>query len=373
MACRDVIFVAMLGAGLVVADAADAQLSPRGIIGGITRPFRAMLGRFGHFPRSHYHTAATDRASGDSPPRDPSATSDLGQTGPPGWPNAFEDVVGFAFSPNDYTQELRSRGFDVIADTITGHLAAPPQARTAITTGTAVRDDAGGTSADSCNTSVDRNNWPAARIERLMQLQDAQHDALDKLQAAVNQAAKSIGGNCRDSGTPAPPDRLKMLIQTLWAVRDGGISMRSPLKHFLDTLTDAQKSTFASQQPQEKLVASAGNANDSRTSKQYQACAAPNVEASERMIKEIEQRVRPNKQQAAGLENFHKASSDMAKLLIASCAQAVPIEPLARLDAADDQLTAMNYAATTVQIAFDDFYGKLDNSQKARLESSAGR
>jgi hypothetical protein len=371
MACRDVILVAMLGVGLVITDAADAQLSPRGIIGGITRPFRAMLGRFGHFPRSYHHTAATDRAPGDSAPRDPSSASGLGPAGPPGWPNAFEDVVGFAFSPDEYAQELRSRGFDVIADTITGHIAAQPRAHTATTTGTAVRDDVGnGAPADSCNTSVNRNNWPAARIEQLMQLRDAQHDALDKLQAAVNQSAKSIGGDCRDSGTPAPPDRLKILIQTLWTVQDGGIFVRAPLKNFLDTLTDAQKSTFASRQPQEKRVASAGSANDSGTNKQYQACAAPNVEASERMIKEIEQRVRPHKEQAAGLENFHKASSDMAKLLMASCAQAVPADPLARLDAADDQVTAMNYAATTVQIAFDDFYGKLDNGQKARLEST---
>jgi hypothetical protein len=29
----------------------------------------------------------------------------------------------------------------------------------------------------------------------------------------------------------------------------------------------------------------------------------------------------------------------------------------------------MNYAATTVQIAFNDFYSKLDNAQKARFDS----
>lgn len=373
MVSRGVIFITVLGAALVIADAAQAQLSPRGIIGGITRPFRAMLGQFGHFPRHHRHTATADRASGAAGSRESSASSDLRQAGPPAWPDAFENVVGFAFSPDEYAQELRGHGFDVIADTITGHFAVRQPAHTASTTGTTVQDDTGNNaSASSCDTSVTRNNWPAARIEQLMQLKDAQHDALDKLQAAVNQSAKSIVGDCRSSGTPAPPDRLKMLIQSLWTVRDSGIFVREPLKNFLDTLDDAQKSTFASQQPQESRTASAGSANDAGTNKQYQACAAPNVQASERMIKEVERRVRPNKEQAASLENFHKTSSDMAKLLMASCAQAVPTAPLARLDAADDQLTAMNYAATTVQIAFDDFYGKLDNGQKARLES-AGR
>jgi len=55
--------------------------------------------------------------------------------------------------------------------------------------------------------------------------------------------------------------------------------------------------------------------------------------------------------------------------LVASCAQPIPNDPLARLDAADDQLAAMNYAATTVQIAFDEFYAKLDKDRKARFGS----
>jgi hypothetical protein len=103
--------------------------------------------------------------------------------------------------------------------------------------------------------------------------------------------------------------------------------------------------------------------------KQYQACAAQNIGKAERLVKEIEMRVRPNRNQAAGLQNLHKTSGDMAKLLIASCAQPIPADPMARLDSADDQLTALNYAATTVQIALDDFYGKLSSDQKGRFDS----
>jgi len=103
--------------------------------------------------------------------------------------------------------------------------------------------------------------------------------------------------------------------------------------------------------------------------KQYQACATQNAEKAERLVKEIEMRVRPNKEQAASFENFHKVSSEMAKLLIASCAQPIPADPMARLDNANDQLTAINYAATTVQIAFNDFYARLDSAQKARFDA----
>ena len=359
---RGIVLAAMLGSAVVFVDTAQAQLSPRGIIGGITRPFRVMLGRFGHFPRHHRHNAVAERTPNDVTSRDSSAAAGLGQSGPLAWPTALEDIVGFTLSPNEYAQDLHGHGFGVIADTVTGHFVSRPSIPTAATTGNAVQNDAG--NGSPCHSSSDQNNWPAARVEQLMQLKNAQHDALDKLQAAVNQSAKTI--NCLDAATTSP-DRLRTLIQTLWTVHDAGISVRAPLKGFLDTLDNAQKAQFVSQQPQSNPP----QTKDAKSqNQQYQVCAGPNVEAAERMIKEIEQRVRPNKQQAASLENLHKTSSDMAKMLMASCAQAVPTEPLARLDNAGDQLTAMNYAATSMQIAFDDFYGKLDNGQKARLDAN---
>ena len=84
-------------------------------------------------------------------------------------------------------------------------------------------------------------------------------------------------------------------------------------------------------------------------------------------------RVRPDKDQAQSFENFHKTASGMAKMLIASCVQPIPPDPMARLDSASDQLTAINYAATTVQIAFDKFYAKLKNDQKTRFDAMAMR
>ena len=42
---------------------------------------------------------------------------------------------------------------------------------------------------------------------------------------------------------------------------------------------------------------------------------------------------------------------------------------MSRLDDANNQLTAINYAATTVQIAFNEFYARLDGAQKTRFGS----
>jgi len=378
---RTILLATVLAAAISLPDASYAQLSPQGIIGGITRPFRHMLGHFRHFPRGHHRRAAIEsrasapapsRASGSAPSNALStpAGARLGWVGPPGWPTAFEDLVGFTFWPDDFTPRLRGRGFDVIADTITGRFDVPRPARTA-TTGTAFTNDADnelsmGRCGDNANSD---SNWPAVRIEQIMQLSDAEHAALENLQTTTSQSAKTIRANCvGPAAGAASPDRLRALVQTVWAVRDAGISMREPLKNFYDTLTVAQKNSFVRQLPQNSPPPDPKEAG-TEMNKQFQACASQNVEKAERMIKEIEMRVRPNKDQAASLENLHKVSGDMAKLLIASCAQPVPADPMERLDSANDQLTAINYAATTVQIALDEFYLKLNNDQKVRFDS----
>ena len=360
MRAQTILLVAILSATTALPETANAQFSPGGILNGMTRPFRMMLGRFGHFPRRHSGDAAMPAAGavrGDAR---------LGLVGPPAWPSAYEDVVGYAFWPDEYVQRLHGHGFDVIADTITGRLEAPRAPAQASTSGSAVQSDSD-TSAACQDTAIAQKDWPATRLGQTIQLSNTQHDAVDSIQSAVTQSATTLKSGCNDPTAQAAPDRLRALVQTLWSVRDAGGVLRASIKTFDDSLTDGQKVGFTSKLPQEAPKPDARN--NPAANHIYQACAQPNVEEAERMIKQIEMRVRPTKAQAMSLENLHKTSSDMAKMLMQSCAQPIPANPLARLDAAGDQLTAMNYAATTVQIAFDDFYGKLDSAQKARFDS----
>jgi LTXXQ motif family protein len=374
MRWRTTIALGMLGAAVATPDLARAQFSPQGLIGGVTRPFRQMLGHLGHYPRHRHRTAATEsQASAAAPAKEaPSSSSSpgrLGSAGPPAWPTAYEDILGFAFWPDDYAPRLRSRGFDVIADTISGHFDMPRRAGRVATTGVATGNDANDDNSKThCEDAGTRAAWPAARVEQILQLTNNEHDAVDNLQSAVLQSMKPVKSDCGASADLSPPARLGALVQTIWAVRDAGISVRGPVKTFYDTLTTTQKSSFASRRPQSEPAAEAKDANPAMN-KQYQVCAAQNAERAERLVKEIEMRVRPTKDQAASFENFHKVSSDMAKLLIASCVQPVPADPMTRLDDANDQLTTINYAATTVQIAFNEFYAKLDGAQKTRFDA----
>jgi hypothetical protein len=369
-----VVIAGLLAAAVPLDSTAQAQLSPQGILGGVTRPFRQMLGHHGHFPRAHRHRSSNAaranaaRAAAPAPERanQGAVKFRLGRTGPAAWPTAYEEAVGFAFWPDDYGQQLRSRGFEVIADTIMGRFERP-RARVA-TTGTARNDSGSDASADQCNDiTVADDKWPSERIQQVVQLSGAEHATLEKFQLAANTAIKTIKTDCRQAGDLSPPDRLRALVQSLWMVRDGDISLRGPLKDFHDSLTAAQKNSFVVEPPKNTP---APDEKSQGANKQYQACAAQNIGSAERLVKEIEMRVRPDKTQSASLEYLHKVSSDMAKLMIASCVQPIAADPPARLDSASDQITALNYAASNVQIALDDFYGRLSQQQKARLEAT---
>ena len=376
---RTIVIGGFLTAAVLLPDVSRAQFSPQGVIGGITRPFRHALGQLGHYPRARHHRRAAARASAAEPrqaaARESSAIagSRLGWVGAPAWPTAYEDMLGFTFWPNDYASRLRGHGFDVIADTITGRFDLPRSLARTATTGSAVKDNSGndGSMSQCADTANTESNWPSSRIEQVVQLSGTQRAALEKVQATVTQSIKNIKADCRAPGAFPPPERLRTFIQTLWAVRDAGISLRAPLKEFSDSLTKAQMDSFVVQQPQKPLVRDQKASSEALMNRQYQACVSQNAERAERMIKEIETRVRPDKDQAASFENLHQISTNMAKMLIASCVQPIPAEQTLRLDSVNDQLAAMNYAAATIQIAFDDFYGRLRSEQKTRLDSMA--
>src|SRR6476619_3447044 len=74
--------------------------------------------------------------------------------------------------------------------------------------------------------------------------------ALEEAQTIVAQSIKNIKADCRAPAAFPPPERLRAFVQTVWAVRDAGISLRGPLKEFSDALTKAQMDSFAVQQQQ---------------------------------------------------------------------------------------------------------------------------
>jgi hypothetical protein len=166
----------------------------------------------------------------------------------------------------------------------------------------------------------------------------------------------------------APLDRLKATVQEIWAVRDAGVYIRDPLKDFYDSLNAGQKAKFAWKAPRDHAQSSSKPDNGAMA-KQYEACAAPSQRASEHLLRQIDEEVHPSAAQDQAMQALRKTAGDMVKLLTAPCARAIAETPLARLDAANDQLANLSYAATSMEIALDGFYAQLGDDQKAKFDS----
>ncbi len=364
MRARTISLLALMFLAIAQPEAANAQFSPRGVLGAVTAPFREMLGHLRHFPPRHSRRGASRQEQAPAP-----LPSQLGLVGPLAWPSAYEEILGYTFWPGEYAVQFRMHGFDVIADTVVGRFNVPPlrgreSARTS-TNGAAVSDSSGEGLCDIGSGA--QADWPATRIEQTAQLTAAQRDAFNRLKTAIADSTKALKAGCRDVTSLPPTGRLKVMVQRLWAVRDAGIFVREPLKTFTESLSDAQKANFMFEIPQKEPRGGARNADSGMG--RYQACASQIGEDAERMVRQIERTVRPDKSQRAGLEALRKTSSEMARMLSASCAQPIPADPLARLDAANNQLSSMSFAATNLGIALNGFYTGLDQDQKKRFDA----
>lgn len=361
-----IILILLLAGAAAAPQAGYAQFSPRALLGALTSPLRGVLGRLGH--RRGYHP----RAGQEAHPSQLPSSQQFGDVGPVGWSSAYEDVLGYTFWPGRYVQPMRAHGFDVIADALMNQGRGTEVARA--TTGSAVESDSNGNAAASCGDGNTQVDWPTSQIDQDNKLDDAQRTALDKLHTAINDSVKAIKAGCTNLRALAPLDRLKATLQRLWAVRDAGVYIRGPLKDFYDSLSKEQKAGYEWQQKQPEPRANANRKPDNGAmagamARQYQACAAPSAQASERLLRAIEQEVQPTKAQDQAVQDLRKSAGDMAKLLTAPCAQKIPDNPPARLDAANDQLSNLSYAATSMEIALDGLYAQLDDAQKARFDS----
>jgi len=345
-------------AGLAGApQAVHAQYSPRGLLGAMTAPFRHMLGRPGHFPRGHQV---------DETRADPGRHAALSEyDGVPGWPNAFDDVLSYTFWPADYVRDVPSHGFAVIAKTIDQAPRGQPA-----TTGAGSNE---ANAAETCgNSGAGGKNWLIDRIENTVKLTDPQRTALEKLRASLDQSIKKFDTTCEEEIAQSPIDRLSASIRRLWAVRDAGVYIRGPLQAFYDALSSDQKAAFDWQDPQQ-VTPQKNQPNTEAAGKgmnrQFQVCAGPGMVASEQMLKEIEKASGLHQDQTAAMDALRKSTTDMAKFLSASCGEAIAKDPLARLDAANAELSRLSYAATSEQIALNDFYGALDAGQKVKFDA----
>jgi hypothetical protein len=262
--------------------------------------------------------------------------------GNPFWGYGYGDIYGGLFSPFEfddlaaYLPSGRRRGRSTVA-------AASTQI-----------------AAQMCGDDTrEVADWPISRIRQLVSPDDQQSMALDDLADASLKAAQIIKDACPTSVAFTPTGRLAAMQQRIEAMQQAVDAVRGPLDRFYGALTDEQKAKLNSANQAQAQP-------NARSRGLVQSCNRS--AATEWPEARIETVVRPSKQQQAKLKALETAATQAAQQLAASCPSELPATPPARLAAVSKRLDVMLQAVKSVRVALDDFYGDLNDEQKAQFD-----
>jgi hypothetical protein len=201
--------------------------------------------------------------------------------------------------------------------------------------------------------------WPIDRIRQLVSPNDQQGRALDDLADASVRAAQIIKAACPTSVAFTPTGRLTAMQQRIEAMVQATDVVRGPLETFYGDLTDEQKAQLnAANQTTQSNARTRGSLT--------QNCSAANA-ATQWPGSQIEKALRPTEAQQASLNALQNAAAKAQDQLAASCPAELPTTPPARLAAVAKRLDVMLQAVKNVRVALDDFYGSLNDEQKAQF------
>jgi hypothetical protein len=258
------------------------------------------------------------------------------------WPRAADDLVGYAFFPNEAGERFWAYGFNDISDGI----FTPPAAQ-AFASARRIRDERTvlpAAATELCGSTVGAGAW-ADHIEQIVQPDAGQRELLLQLRAALAKADDELKAACPSAMPASQSARLDIMEERLRALHYATLTIRTPLEKFYGALTDEQKTRLN---------------GASQTASPARICQTP-ASAHDRSAFALDPRARPNAEQRAYQEAMQKHLTDMAKFVAAACPQDIPATPLARLDAQADRLTVLLYAAMAMRPA-------LDQSASARPE-----
>jgi hypothetical protein len=278
--------------------------------------------------------------------------------------NAYEDMLGYALWPNDYTRRFWSRGYGDIMRSVFSPAALAAaggaeerRSRRLASARTGNAETTGSVSmAGMCGPqAMEQVSRPLDRIEQTLELNAAQRLKLKALRAAATEAVERGQAACRDALPLTPSDRLAAMLDALWAIRDADILFRTPLDAFYRSLTDLQQARLA-----RGLQDATGGAPPP---------AGPicNLAANDMPIDEIARSLGPAPEQHAGFAMLQGLAADLSKYVAAACPQETPPTPVERLDAAGMRVDALLYAAMNLAPALSG--AQLSGEQKQKLDS----
>jgi hypothetical protein len=366
---------------IVTSEPAQAQ---RRILGPLTAPFRMILRGMprAHVPRAHRAQRANRDTAGE---RSRSATRrQLARGGalaagaavfwPIGAPDAFEDMIGYAFWPQEYGRQFWSHGPGDILRAMTAPASAFASQASAsssddgttgprLTTGLVRTANAAESRREICITRVkDQAMRPLDRIDDAIRLTEEQRQGLEALRTAVRNAIDGEAAACRGDLPTTQPERLRALIDGLWAMRYAEFRIQPALDRFYGSLTEEQKAQLA-EAPQ--TVGS----NETVPSPAPAAICGEAVTSSANPFDPVQRALRPTDDQRKHLQMLYGASMEMAQFLTTTCPAETPSTPTARLNAASDRVMALLHAAMNIEPMLGQFYAGLSDQQRRRFNA----
>jgi len=300
----------------------------------------------------------------------------FGWVGPVFWPFAYYDIYDYALWGYGYDPLFWDYGYnDIYAgvfapygyDDLIGYL--PPNG-SQVTVGRVsnARAEMPNKLAQLCGQdSRDIAGLPIDQIQQSLQLNDAQRAALDELANASVKAAQDIKAACPTQIALTAPARLAAMQQRIEAMIAAVGTVQPALQKFYDLLDDEQRARLNALVHDQRRREAARNRNTSGSLAQSCGAAQPGV--TDWPTAEIEARLHPTEGQRAILAAFQDAAAKAADTLKAACPATEPITPPARIEAIANRLDTMLQAVKIVNAALDDFYGKLNDEQKAQFEA----
>jgi len=360
--------VALSLAAPPIADA-RARFGPAVLLGAIAAPLGMFAGGSRHSVR--YYRRGTARPSNDQGDEGyaradrraaPGALSTA--SAPVFWPDASADLVDYLLFPRGKDDRFWAYDYGtIVGATFAGSLAGEARVvrgRRLATGDVTVLPRESDASIGRCDRNAVDADALIARIERAIAPTSSQRDVLEQLRTAVAVAVERINSSCPAAIPATPAQRLKVVQDRVWAMRDGLLTIRLPLEKFYDSLSGEQHWQLQREQPD--VREGAPKAADASAP----MCSMP-AAAVEASMRAIERAVRPAQEQRARFEPLRLRSLAMAQLIAGSCPTYPLLGDMGRLAAAGDRLDVMLFAVMSMSQPLQDFYDSLDDRQKRAL------
>jgi hypothetical protein len=299
-----------------------------------------------------------------------------GWIGPLFWPFAYYDIYDYALWGYGYDPLFWDYGYnDIYAgmfypygyDDLVGYLpSGGAGSRVSVRQMRGARAEVPNRLAQMCgDDSRDIAGLPIDQIQQTLQLNDAQRAALDELANASVTAAQQIKAACPTQIALTAPERLAAMQQRIEAMIAGVQTVQPALQKFYDLVNDEQRARLNALAQNQRRGEAARSTPGSLT----QTCRAAQPGVTDWPTAEIDAKLRLSEAQRPSLAALQQASAKAAETLQNSCPTAEPITPPARLEAIANRLDTMLQAVKMVRASLDDFYGKLNDEQKAQFEA----